>query len=141
MRVTALGKWRRSLERRTRLSIGLAVLGCVISAGALAATGECRPAANGPPFCLLGTETAPDLRLALVQELDVFGLTRLRTGDVVQSWKIVEVGRGWISAQHEGRTVRMSIGAGLGEVVTDASAPKPAPKLQQHGWAERGDTE
>ncbi|GGF21191.1 hypothetical protein GCM10011611_29100 [Aliidongia dinghuensis] len=123
------------------LVIALAGLGLAKSEPAVAAADACSPLENGPPFCLLGTELAPDLRWAFVQEPGVVGLARLSTGDVLDGWTVAEVGRGWVRLGHDERMVRLSLGAGLAEITTGALGPHAVPKLRQHRWEERGDQE
>jgi hypothetical protein len=87
-----------------------------------AARADCAPPDGGPPLCLSGTVTAPDFSVALVEQPDKPGETRLQQGDTIDNWEVGEIGPRYVVLKQDDQEVRLAVG---GAITQPAAAPPP----------------
>jgi len=101
---------------------------------------DCAPPDTDPQICLTGTVTSSDYRRAIVALPGSPDLERLRPGDTVLDWQLVEIGARYIVLVRDGRQARV-------ELATDALRPaaeqkgvrKQGPMQRPRISEERGD--
>ncbi|MDB5395110.1 MAG: hypothetical protein JWM91_2616 [Rhodospirillales bacterium] len=111
-------------EQHRKSSSILAIVWSFAAGSALAAgtaSADCAPPDTDPPLCLSGTVTSRDYQSAIVELPGGSDLERLRPGDTVLDWKVVEIAAKYIVLDREGRQIRLGI-------AETASPPGPAKK-------------
>jgi hypothetical protein len=112
--------------------------GTALAAGT--ASADCAPPDTDPPLCLSGTVTSPGYQSAIVELPGGSDLERLRPGDTVLDWKVVEIAAKYIVLDRDGRQIRLGIAATASPPTPAQKAtPKQGPMRRAHVLEERGD--